>query len=262
MKGSDQVLRYSIDRTAVESLYRPLPPREIFEGKTFIDALVTRCGDAAGATIALVGVVLLHLSFRSLTLITIAMIVGWFASAEIARRRYRARLLERIEHRPRRPGRPTSRRPALATRVRARIARRRGPDPRGVLDPDPGTRLQVLRALTRSLDRRAPAVCDDTLFSTALGAEIVGFAMLVESRPPCGQSWAEHRLEGLEAIERISRLLFLINPDRYPGCVLSALRSGNAAIEAAALEYLDTTLASPYRQLLMSLLDRWTLAAA
>ena len=55
MKGSDQVVRYSVDRAAIELLYRPLPPREVFEGKTFIDAVVSRCGDAAGTMLALFG---------------------------------------------------------------------------------------------------------------------------------------------------------------------------------------------------------------
>lgn len=251
LKGSDQVLRYSVDRSAVELLYRPLPPREIFEGKTFIDALVCRFGDAAGAVMALFGAVALHLSFRHLSLISIMLVLTWLASAELARRRYRARLLERIQRRPgRHSGLP--------------IAHHRAPiaDPRGVLDPDPATRLQVLRALTRVLDPRLAGAIDPALLSTALGAEIVGFTILIDGPRPPGQSWAEHRLEGVQAIERISRLLFLINPDRYPGCVLSALGSRNRATEAAALEYLDTTLASPHRQLLVAVLDRWMLTAA
>ena len=44
LKGTDQVVRYSVDRAAVELLYRPLSPREILEGKDFINALVCRFG--------------------------------------------------------------------------------------------------------------------------------------------------------------------------------------------------------------------------
>ena len=96
LKGSDQVLRYSVDRAAVEMLYRPLPPQEIFEGKMVIDALVCRFGDAAGALVAFAGVAVLHLSFPFLSVISLAAITTWFASAAIARGGYRASLLERV----------------------------------------------------------------------------------------------------------------------------------------------------------------------
>ena len=60
-----------------------------------------------------------------------------------------------------------------------------------------------------------------------------------------------------DAIERIARLLYLISPDRYPACVGGSLGSDDPVTTAAALEYLDTTLPSPYRQMLISLLERW-----
>jgi hypothetical protein len=169
-------------------------------------------------------------------------------------------LLERLERRPHPRREPALRAPALRSRTSA--TRGRPLDQHRVLDPDPAIRLHVLRTLMRSPDAGLAGGSMKALLTTALGAEIVGFAMLVESPCPGADSDADHRLQGLETIERISRLLFLINPDRYPGCLLSALQCGNGATEAAALEYLDNTLASPHRQLLISFLDRWTLAAA
>ena len=94
MKGSDQVFRYSVDRAATELLYRPLPAREVLEGKTFIDAVMCRCGDAAGAMCVLFAAAVLHLSFRSLGVLTMPLILAWLLSARAAQRAYRARLLD------------------------------------------------------------------------------------------------------------------------------------------------------------------------
>src|SRR6185295_16900020 len=96
----------------------------------------------------------------------------------------------------------------------------------------------------------------------ALAAEIVGFSVLVEEVSAPGASFRVRSDDGIDAIERISRLLFLLSPERYPRCLASALRSGALSTGALAQAYLDTALASPHRQFLMSLLDRWARAAA
>jgi AAA family ATP:ADP antiporter len=268
LKGSDQVLRYSVDRAAVEMLYRPLPPQEIFQGKMVIDALVCRFGDAAGALLAFAGVAVLHLSFPFLSVISIAAITAWFASAAIARAGYRTSLLDRLRQfscpwdvDSRAAAEPAA--PDMAHRNdKAHRAERdrRAADRRGMLDPDPARRLQVLRALTREQYGSPQASCPDALLTTALATEIVGFAVLVETTSSSASASGTHRHACREAIERISRLLFLLSPDEYPGCLLDALGSGGATFEAAALEYLDTTLASPHREILVPLLERWAVA--
>jgi hypothetical protein len=258
LKGSDQVLRYSVDRAAVEMLYRPLPPQEIFEGKMVIDALVCRFGDAAGALVAFAGVAVLHLSFPFLSVISVAAIAAWFASAAIARGGYRASLLERLRQFSCPWGMGSRIAGRRATRDIARSLARQ----RGILHPDPRKRLDALRALTRARYCSARACCPDTLLATALATEIVGFAVLVETSPESPAASADHRHACRDAIERISRLLFLLSPDEYPGCLLDALGSGGATFEAAALEYLDTTLASPHREILIPLLERWAAATA
>jgi hypothetical protein len=133
---------------------------------------------------------------------------------------------------------------------------------RGILDPDPATRLRVLRTLTTMRPHRWHARRTNRTLTTALAAESVGLAMLVGAASPPGRSWDEHREDGIDAIERISRLLFLLSPERYPGCLAQAISSSDVAAAARAQAYLDTTLAYPHRQFLMSLLDRWALAAA
>ena len=45
MRGSDKVLRYSVDRPAVELLYLPVPPPAKLPAKSFIDTVVWRAGD-------------------------------------------------------------------------------------------------------------------------------------------------------------------------------------------------------------------------
>jgi hypothetical protein len=257
LKGSDQVLRYSVDRAAVDLLYRPLSRREMFEGKMVIDALVCRLGDATGALVALGGVLLLHLSFSVLSVVSVAAIGAWLTAAAIARRGYRASLLERLRQHSC-PWGPDS----GVVVVPPAYAKREHPDREGLLDPDPKTRLAELRALTRPRNRSARASCSETLLTTALATEIVGFAVLVETPSESTSSSGDHRRACREAIERISRLLYLLSPDEYPGCLLDALGSGGTVFEAAALEYLDTTLAPPHRQMLVPLLERWALAAA
>jgi ATP:ADP antiporter, AAA family len=246
LKGSDQVLRYSVDRAATELLYRPLPSRDVLDGKTFVDGIVSRSGDAAGATLALFAAAVLHIGFASLGVLALPLIVAWLVSARAAERAYRARLLEDLRQET-----P----PPAHTQVGAG-----GATVSGILDPDPATRLRVLRALSaasRPLTRRAECLLD-----TALTAESVGFAILVDSVSTPGSSCAAHRDTGDEAIERICRLLLLRSPDQYPDSLARALRSGDLASKARAHAYLDTALAAPHRQFLMSLLDRWSVAAA
>ena len=45
LKGSDQVLRYSIDKTTVELLYLPVPSAHKVPVKSFIDTVIWRMGD-------------------------------------------------------------------------------------------------------------------------------------------------------------------------------------------------------------------------
>jgi hypothetical protein len=54
LRGSDWVLRLSVDKSAMELLYLPLPSRVKFQVKWFIDTVIWRMGDGfAGVTVLL-----------------------------------------------------------------------------------------------------------------------------------------------------------------------------------------------------------------
>src|SRR5271165_3298977 len=54
LKGGDQVLRYSIDRSTIELLYLPLPNRVKLQAKWFIDTVVWRLGDGLAGVVVLI----------------------------------------------------------------------------------------------------------------------------------------------------------------------------------------------------------------
>jgi AAA family ATP:ADP antiporter len=96
LKGSDQVLRYSIDKATVELLYLPVPATETFQAKSFIDTVVWRIGDGlAGATVLLFAGVL-GLSAVHVGWVNLALIGAWMFAAWLARQRYVRNLTEGI----------------------------------------------------------------------------------------------------------------------------------------------------------------------
>jgi AAA family ATP:ADP antiporter len=100
LKGSDQVLRYSIDRSSVELLYLPVPARQTFHAKAFIDTVVWRVGDCLGALTVLAGVAWLGLSASQISLVTLILIAGWIMAARTAERQYVVNLRNSIyQHR-------------------------------------------------------------------------------------------------------------------------------------------------------------------
>jgi hypothetical protein len=88
LKGTDQVLRYSVDRSTVELLYLPVPARSRSQAKAFIDTVVWRTGDAAGALIVLAGVSLAHVTVPELSIVALVVIGAWILAAFTARRTY------------------------------------------------------------------------------------------------------------------------------------------------------------------------------
>src|SRR6185436_6239653 len=93
LKGSDHVLRHSIDRAALDMLYMPLSQSETLQGKTFIDAVVYRIGDGVGTLAAAFGATFLHLSFSSLSIISLGFVAAWIGAVLQARHGYMERLL-------------------------------------------------------------------------------------------------------------------------------------------------------------------------
>src|SRR5207237_10580029 len=86
LKGSDQVLRYSLDKSTAELLYLPLPGRLKLQVKWFIDTVIWRLVDGVfGWAIVLVAGIL-RLLASQLTCIVLVLASGPLAAASVARR--------------------------------------------------------------------------------------------------------------------------------------------------------------------------------
>lgn len=99
LKGSDSVLRYSLDKSSVELLYLPISPQVKLQAKSAIDTVVWRLGDGlSGFTLAIFtdG---LHWSPQKVSFVNLVFVVGWIAAAVMARRRYLDTLLQSIRSR-------------------------------------------------------------------------------------------------------------------------------------------------------------------
>jgi ATP/ADP translocase len=96
LKASDHVLRHSIDRAALELLYVPLSASEALQAKTFIEAVVYRLGDGAGALAVIFGASILHMSFPCLSVISLALLGAWIAVALQAQHGYLDHLLAAV----------------------------------------------------------------------------------------------------------------------------------------------------------------------
>jgi AAA family ATP:ADP antiporter len=96
LKGSDHVLRYSVDKSTLELLYMPLRPADTFHAKLCIDAIVWRAGDTLGSMVVLLAAGALGLAAVQVTPFNMLLISGWVAAAWIVHRRYVANLAESI----------------------------------------------------------------------------------------------------------------------------------------------------------------------
>jgi AAA family ATP:ADP antiporter len=98
LRGSDQVLRYSIDRPTVELLYLPVPADQTFQVKSFIDTVVWRLGDGLAGLTVLVFAALLHWSVIRVSWVNLLLLGGWLVAAWVARRLYIVNLRDSIYH--------------------------------------------------------------------------------------------------------------------------------------------------------------------
>jgi AAA family ATP:ADP antiporter len=99
LKGSDSVLRYSLDKSAVELLYLPIPPEIKLQAKSAIDTFIWRLGDGLSGLTLAIFTDRLHWSAQRVSLINFVFIAGWIAAAITARRRYGDTLLQSIRQR-------------------------------------------------------------------------------------------------------------------------------------------------------------------
>ena len=109
LRGSDQVMRYSIDKSTAELLYLPIPARQLTRAKALIDTVMLRVGDGLGAALLAVSVAVLAdrgdarqvgLAASRISIVTLVLLVGWIAAAISAKRHYVESLRDSIyEHR-------------------------------------------------------------------------------------------------------------------------------------------------------------------
>jgi len=100
LKGADQTLRYSIDRSTTELLYLPIPARVKLQVKWFIDTLIWRLGDGMSGLFVLIFATWLHWPARQISWIALMLVGGWLVAASLARKQYVATLKETVtQHR-------------------------------------------------------------------------------------------------------------------------------------------------------------------
>jgi AAA family ATP:ADP antiporter len=100
LKGCDQVLRYSIDKSSTELLYLPLSARIKLQVKWFIDTVIWRLGDGLSGLLVLVFATTLHMPARQMSWIALLLVGGWLMAVSVVRRQYVATLKESIgQHR-------------------------------------------------------------------------------------------------------------------------------------------------------------------
>jgi ATP:ADP antiporter, AAA family len=100
LMGSDQTLRYSLDKSTTELLYLPIVARVKLQVKWFIDTVVWRLGDGLSGLIVLIFGTWLGLSARQISWIVLLLVSGWLVAVSVARRQYISSLKESIrQHR-------------------------------------------------------------------------------------------------------------------------------------------------------------------
>src|SRR5579863_1066425 len=100
LKGGDQLLRYSLDKSTAELLYLPLPAGVKLQVKWFIDTVIWRLGDGLSGLMVLIFADWLHFPARQISWVVLVLISGWLVGVSVARKQYVATLRESIsQHR-------------------------------------------------------------------------------------------------------------------------------------------------------------------
>lgn len=97
LRGADNVIRYSIDRSTVEMLYLPVPTRIKMQVKPFIDTVVWRLGDGFGGVIVLVFASFMAFSAMQLSWLALLLLVVWIFVVILAKRHYVHMLSDNIQ---------------------------------------------------------------------------------------------------------------------------------------------------------------------
>src|SRR5207245_4998250 len=74
LKGGDQTLRYSLDKSTAELLYLPISARVKLQVKWFIDTVIWRLGDGLSGLIVLIFATWLHLPARQISWVVLVLV--------------------------------------------------------------------------------------------------------------------------------------------------------------------------------------------
>jgi AAA family ATP:ADP antiporter len=100
LRGGDQVLRYSVDKSCTELLYLPVSSEIKIQAKSFIDTFIWRSGDGVSGVLLALFADRLHWTPQRISWIVIFYAVCWLGIALAARREYVSTLRESIrQHR-------------------------------------------------------------------------------------------------------------------------------------------------------------------
>lgn len=77
LKASDQVVRYSVDKSATELLYLPLPSKVKFPAKSFIDTVSLRMGDGLAGLTVLLFATYLQWPAQRLSWVVLVLVAAW-----------------------------------------------------------------------------------------------------------------------------------------------------------------------------------------
>ena len=109
LKGTQGLLRYSLDKSSTELLYLPVaPPRVKNQIKSFIDGFVWRIADAVAGVALLLFATRLKFDPGRVSLVNLAFLIAWIAIAFAVRREYLRVLRWAIERRTLEPERMTA----------------------------------------------------------------------------------------------------------------------------------------------------------
>ena len=88
LRGSDQVLRYSIDKSARELLYLPVPRAQTFQVKSLLETMVSPLGDALASVLILLLAGTLGATPGQLAWLTLVLAAAWIVAARATQHQY------------------------------------------------------------------------------------------------------------------------------------------------------------------------------
>ena len=100
LRGTDKVVRYSVDTAALQLLFLPVPGETKVQAKSFLDTVVLRGGDGVGAVSVLLVTAGFGLGARQLGWIVLALLLIWIVLARQAGQQYISTLRDSLhQHR-------------------------------------------------------------------------------------------------------------------------------------------------------------------